>query len=190
MRGSVLTFTACAAIALSGCSQVSGWMKGDKTATAHSSDSHLRGTPRQSYQFSEGAYDVELYETGARQTNYSGYDVVLFDNASVQSVMADPRDAAFVKLNGNGDNSDWRICETRSSGYLYISEYDFSLQPEFEVCMRNKGYVLATEAGAYAMNPISAQTASLRGYSQSVTSQPVVSQPQYGYPSEPNYGYP
>lgn len=193
MRRSVLAITACAALAVSGCSQISGWVKGDRNASSQQANANLRNTPGQSYQFSDGDYDVELYETGARQGGYAGYDVVLFDNAKTQlasSLRVDPRDAAFVKLNGTSDNTDWRNCETRSKGYLFISEYDFSLQPEFEVCMRNKGYVLATEAGAYATNPISAQTAGLRGYSQPAMSQPGLSQPTYGYPTQPNYGFP
>lgn len=180
MRGLIITFTAVAGIALSGCSQVSGWLKGGKNATTQQAETDLRTTPTQSYAFSSGAYDVELYDSTVTQTNYSGYEVVLYTNPSSQMssyVVTDPRDAEFVKLNGTSENSDWRNCEAQSNGYLYISEYDFSLQPDFEVCMRNKGYVLTTEAGAYAVNPISAKTAGLRGYSQ-----PSFSPSSYGYP--------
>lgn len=184
MRGSILMLTACAAMTVSGCSQVSGWLKGDDHKASHRSETTLRTTPDQSYQFSDAGYDIELYDTSTAQTAFSGYDVILYEGASTQThtqmismASSDPRDSAFVKLNGTSDNSDWRNCETLSSGYLFISEYDFSLQPEFEVCMRNKGYVLVSEAGSYAVNPISAQTAGLRGYSQ-----PAVVQPRYSYP--------
>ncbi len=180
MRASFLTLTAFAALTLGGCSQVSGWLKGNNHASSQAVEPALRGAPDQSYAFSDAQYDVEIYDTATVQTNYAGYDVVLYESTPVQSVNytpIDPRDAEFVMLNGVSKDTDWRNCETRARGYLFISEYDFSLDPDFEVCMRNKGYVLATEAGPYAVNPISAKTAGLRGFSQ-----PGFIQSSYNYP--------
>lgn len=200
MRSSVLSLTACAALMLSGCSQISGWLHGDSRADTEVSDAALRNTPNQSYEFADAGSDVIVYgnsagHSGASYTNYSGYEVILYDTdygtshgssygSAVNYAPADPREAAFVKLNGTSENSDWQNCETLSRGYLYISEYDFSLDPNFEVCMRNKGYVLASEAGYFAENPISAKTAGLRGYSQ-----PTYTQSSYSQPAYPQTGY-
>lgn len=193
MRSPILTLTVCAAFGLSGCSQVSGWLKGDSPSDGQVVNADLRSTPDQSYEFSDGGYEVELYDTSTSYTtgsmSYAGYDVVLYDTAygathssttnssTTNYVVADPREAEFVKLNGTSQNTDWQNCETSAQGYLFISEYDFSLDPNFEVCMRNKGYVLATEAGYFATNPISAKTAGLRGYTQ-----PGYVQSSYSYP--------
>jgi len=91
----------------------------------------------------------------------------------------DPRDAGFVKLNGKSEAIDWRNCETLSRGYLFISEDDFRLDPEFEVCMRNKGYVLSTESGPTTNEVLTAQVY-----------QPTYSSPSTYQPSSYSSGYP
>ena len=93
----------------------------------------------------------------------------------------DPRQAEFVRLNGESEAADWQNCETRNRGYLFISEYDFMLNPEFEVCMRNKGYVLTTEYNPGTKQTLSAQTAGLRGmFPQTTFTQPA---PPSSYPA-------
>ncbi len=196
MRGLTLALTTCAALTLGGCSQISGWLAGSENSNAHyhtyenGVQQTIRTTPSQSYQFTDVdytdtvysnstysdvsysgvGYDSDVYDTHTSQTNFSGYDVVLYDGMHGSNTIhtpVDPREAEFVKLNGDSDDTDWRNCEIMSRGYLFMSEYDFMLDPDFEVCMRNKGYVLATEAGSYAVNPVSAKTAGLRsGFSQ------------------------
>ena len=78
----------------------------------------------------------------------------------------DPREAAFVKLNGDSESTDWRYCEITSRGYLFLSDHDLRLHPNFEVCMRNKGYVMTSELGSYSTDALTAQNSGLRGYAQ------------------------
>lgn len=158
MRVSTMATVLVAGLTLSGCSQISSLWKGSsKTASSAQQDATLRTAPAQDYAFGDANASVP---------NFEGYDVVLYESAvTQQAVFTDPREAAFVKLNGQSQTTDWRNCESQHRGYLYLSEYDFRLDPNFEVCMRNKGYVLTTEAGYFDSNPVSAKTAGLRGYS-------------------------
>lgn len=177
----------------------------DGTTVYTGAEVSLRTTPQQSYQFSEGAsqenygqenYDVEIYDassqyaatqyTNSQYTSpqygvspYAGFGVELFKSQPAYGVSAytDPREAEFVSLNGESNIADWQNCETQHRGYLFASEYDFSLNPSFEVCMRNKGYVLTSEYGPSSKQILNAQTARLRG--------PI----QYGQPSSAYPGY-
>lgn len=180
MRTVELAIVSLIGLGLSGCSQISNafqkkphYHTNDGTVIYTDNEAGLRSSPVQPYQFADQNYDVEIYD-GASQyysntSQYSGYGVELYGSqaAYTHHVMStDPREAEFVKLNGASEASDWQNCETRHKGYLYLSEYDFSLNPGFEVCMRNKGYVLTTEAGPTSNQALSAKTAGLRGYSQ------------------------
>ncbi len=179
MRTVMMTGLIGLSVGLSGCSQISSLWKG-KSDTKVEQEASLRSTPSQDYGFGDGSYEVDLYEAPTESV-YAGYEVELYNpsqyyyygygdtgrRAFTTSVTADPREAAFVKLNGQSDANDWRNCETRHQGYLFLSEYDFRLDPEFEVCMRNKGYVLTSEAGFSSGQALSAQTAGLRGYATS-----------------------
>jgi len=206
MRTIGLIAIAITGLGLSGCSQVSSIFKkkphyhtGDGTAVYTDNASTLRTTPQQAYQFADQSYDVDIYDsssqysTGYTTTNasytttsqYAGYGVELYGRPSSYSVAAvsDPRDAEFVMLNGESNIADWQNCETQHRGYLYASEYDFRLNPGFEVCMRNKGYVLTTEYGASSKQALNAQSARLRGPVQyQYASQPIISQPSSSYP--------
>lgn len=177
MRAAILVSMAAMGLGLSACSQVSNvFSKKPHTHAADGTviltDTSLRSTPQQDYQFADNHYDVEIYSNASQypsySSQYSGYAVDLYDQhtAYTHHVMTDPREAEFVKLNGTSEATDWQNCETRHKGYLYLSEYDFSLNPGFEVCMRNKGYVLTTEAGPTSKQVLSAKTAGLRSYSQ------------------------
>jgi len=199
MRSLGLVLIAATALSLSGCSQISSifgkkkphyhtadgsavYVDSANTATTFVDNSYtdpaLRSTPSPVYQFADQSY------TGASQ--YAGYGVELYSaqprTAYVAPAFADPRDTQFVKLNGESELSDWQNCETLNRGYLFISEYDFRLDPGFEVCMRNKGYVFTTEAGPTTTQVLSAQTAGLRRSFQPST-------PSYSYPSTSS-GYP
>ena len=173
MRTLGLVIVAVTGLGLSGCSQVSSLFKKKPhyhlaDGTTVYVDETLRNAPQQSYEFAEQTYNVDVYNGASR---YSGYAVELYNKpAPVQVVYTDPRTAGFVKLNGKSELLDWQNCETIHRGYLYISESDFRLDPDFEVCMRNKGYVLTTEAGPTSKQVLSAQTAGLRGVYQSSTS--------------------
>lgn len=171
MRIKTLAFIALTGFGLSGCSLLT---KSDATEKSVQSDIGLRTAPGQAYQFDGQLYDVEIYDIAEQ---YAGYDVEIFnpsqfyyygynDSALRPLVVAngsDPRDATFIKLNGASQPVDWQNCESRHRGYLFASEYDVRLDPAFEVCMRNKGYVLSTEYGSSSKMGLSAKTAGLRG---------------------------
>ena len=171
MRIRTLTVIALTGVGLSGCSL---WTKSDKADTTAISETNLRSTPQQDYQFADQLYDVEIFDTASQ---YAGYDIELYDPAAyyyygyndtglrplVVADASDPKDASFVKLNGPSQAADWQNCEMRHRGYLFMSESEMRLNPEFEVCMRNKGYVLSAEYGPSSKTALNAQTASLRG---------------------------
>ncbi|MEP3655413.1 MAG: hypothetical protein ABJO36_11010 [Litorimonas sp.] len=176
MRIRTLTVIALTGLGLSGCSL---WSKSDKADIATQSDASLRSTPQQDYQFDGQAYDVEIYDTSSQYTasQYTGYDIEIYDPSQfyyygyndkglrplIVAETTDPRDAAFVKLNGPSQSVDWQNCESRHRGYIFMSDSEMRLDPEFEVCMRNKGYVLSTEYGPSSKTALSARTAGLRG---------------------------
>lgn len=165
MRTRTLAVMALLGLGLSGCSL---WTKSDSSDASAHSDTNLRSTPQQAYQFDAQAYDVEIYDSASQYagySQYSGYIVELYDTAPNYSPVtySDPRETEFVMLNGDSEPTDWRNCETINRGYLFISEYDYGLNPGFEVCMRNKGYVLSTEYGPLSKQSLSARTVGLRG---------------------------
>jgi len=168
-NGVKLVASIAVVVGLSGCAQVSKTADklwgGTKSAAKFVSSpvtKLLRGSPDQDYVFVEDAYssenyEVELYETPLAMTanNFTGGDVELYDMpalrpAPVQTyAMSNPREVSFVRLNGNSEASDWRYCETMNKGYLFASQTEFRVNPEFEVCMRNKGYVMESEVAHY-----------------------------------------
>jgi len=181
MRIRTFTVIALMGMGLSGCSL---WTKSDKTThsaqSAHT-DASLRTTPQQDYQFADQGYNVDIHNAPSANTGYSkyaGYQVELYAShpSYTTATFTDPRQTEFVMLNGESETADWQNCETRNRGYLFMSEYDFMLDPGFEVCMRNKGYVLTTEYSPGSKRTLSAQTAGLR---------PSYTQPSYNssYPA-------
>ena len=121
--------------------------------------------------------NVEIYET---ISPFAGYEVELFDSAvefdnTVQYVVeiydtypdnrattyTNSRSVEFGKLNGYPNPADWRNCESSNSGYLLLDENDLQLNPNFEVCMRNKGYILSTEYNAFSHPTLSAKSVEL-----------------------------
>ena len=169
MRILGLIAIAVTGLGLTGCSQISSVFKkkphyhtADGTTVYTTAEASLRTAPPQSYEFADQSYDVEIYDSASQ---YTGYAVELYDTQPSYSaaVYTDPRHSEFVKLNGDSDAADWRNCETLNRGYLFLSEYNFNLHPGFEVCMRNKGYVLSTEYNSGTKQTLSAQSVGLRG---------------------------
>lgn len=173
MRMKTVTVMALIGVGLSGCSL---WTKSDKTDGMTHSDASLRHSPQQAYQFDSQTYDVDVYDAAsasqyaayapsAAYSPFAGYQVELYNTGPRYNPVtySDPRQSEFVMLNGESEPMDWQNCETLNRGYLYLSEYDFSLDPGFEVCMRNKGYVLTTEYNPASKRTLNAQTAGLRG---------------------------
>ena len=183
MRILGLVAVGLAGLSLAGCSQVSSVFKkkphyhtANGTTVYVNDDATLRTTPAQTYQFSDqsssysGGTEYVYANAAPSDYGYLGRNVELYNSQPTQFTpsYSDPRDAEFVSLNGESKIEDWRNCEVVNRGYLWISEYDFSLLPSFEVCMRNKGYVLATEYGAISKPTLSANSARLRsGYTSS-----------------------
>ena len=182
MRVLSLAVITLAGLGLSGCSQISNlWKKSDSTDASAQQAEVLRTTPQQAYQFEEEIYAVDVYDDATQyasiqpaSTQYSsaqytgspfaGYAVEIFNPQSgYTSAYSDPRETEFVMLNGDSNIADWQNCETLNRGYIYASEYEFTLNPDFEVCMRNKGYVMATEYGSSSKQVLNAETARLRG---------------------------
>jgi len=183
MRIRTLAVIAVMGFGLSGCSL---WTKSDNNVDTAHSDATLRTTPQQAYQFDEQGYDANIHNAATDYTGYSqyaGYKVELFNTrpSYVQTTFSDPRLTEFVMLNGKSEPTDWRYCETINRGYLFISEEDFMLNPGFEVCMRNKGYVMTSEYAPGSKRILSAQTAGLRD-SFPQPSYPQNSYPQNSYP--------
>lgn len=129
----------------------------ESTYAANNQD--LNQTPIQAL---DQSFDVEIFD---KSTLYAGYDVELLsaEQSDITTAYSDPRLAEFVKLNGESEATDWQNCETQHHGYLFVSETDLKLAPGFEVCMRNKGYVLNTEFSSLSKPTLSAQSVSLRG---------------------------
>ena len=205
MRTLEVAIIALTGLSLSACSQISNTFKkkphyhtNDGTVVYTGSEASLRSSPVQSYEFAKQSYDVEIYDAASQYdtsphyydstSQYAGYGVELYGSQTAYGhsfVQTDPREAEFVKLNGSSETMDWQNCETHHKGYLFLSEYDFSLNPGFEVCMRNKGYVLSSEAGPTSKQKLSAKTAGLRGFSQPYV-QPYPEPKPSGY-IQPNY---
>jgi hypothetical protein len=180
-------------LSVSGCSQISSVFKkkphyhtADGTAVYVNEATGLRTASQQTYGFADQSYEVDIYDSAFTHTQnlgysagteyvyandsvseyaYGNYQVELFNSPVSYAVApySNPREAEFVKLNGESKAEDWRNCETLNRGYLWMSEFDFSLHPGFEVCMRNKGYVLTTEYGYSTQPSLSAKSAGLRG---------------------------
>lgn len=168
-------------LGLSGCSL---WQKSEKNDAAVQADEGLRTAPTQAYNFDGQLYDVEIFDRSALYASqyssggnrFAGSEIEFYDPSAYYYYgyndtglrpltvvnASDPRDAAFVKLNGDSDAVDWRNCERIHKGYLFWSDSDLRLDPGFEVCMRNKGYVLTSEAGFLSTPSLSAQTVGLR----------------------------
>jgi len=146
-------------------------------------------TPGQPYRFG----DDEMFTTtvngsgkaGEFYQNTTEYDVVFYDQpaglrrtAASYTPVSDPRDVAFISLNGETRPADWQNCERTHRGYLYASDSILRLSPMFEVCMRNKGYVLTTELGVSSSQGLTAASA---GQSRQFT--PYTPAQTYTYPS-------
>ena len=54
----------------------------------------------------------------------------------------------YVRLDGPSDMVDWRSCEAQVGGAFLATAAGMALAPDFDACMRAKGYVLEAEARA------------------------------------------
>ncbi len=70
----------------------------------------------------------------------------------VRAATAPADSLAFVKLNGDSSMADWQTCENLNLGYWLIDAAGGRIDPKFESCMRNKGYVLESELALYGLN--------------------------------------
>ncbi len=66
--------------------------------------------------------------------------------------VAPPQSLSYVRLNGESRMSDWQACEALHNGYWRIDAAGGRIDPGFEVCMRNKGYVRESELAMYGFD--------------------------------------
>ncbi len=56
------------------------------------------------------------------------------------------QDISFVKIGGGSNMSDWTSCQQQSGSYYQMTKTSYRIDPNFENCMRGKGYKLESEA--------------------------------------------
>ena len=103
--------------------------------------------------FSQGYYATPAYEDAT--------------NEPLVARVAAADSLAFVKLNGDSSMRDWQTCENLHMGYWLIDAAGGRIDPKFESCMRNKGYVLESELALYGLNgqtPVTAPRSAPGGY--------------------------
>ena len=85
------------------------------------------------------------------------------------ATIASPDSIAFVRLNGESSMQDWQNCEMIHRGYWLIDAAGGRINPDFEVCMRNKGYVRESELAVYGFQ---GEVPVRSGYSSNYTNLP------------------
>ena len=55
-------------------------------------------------------------------------------------------DLSYVKIGGGSDMTDWQNCQRENGQYMRPSGDGFQIDPGFDLCMRNKGYLTEQEA--------------------------------------------
>lgn len=57
-------------------------------------------------------------------------------------------DISFVKIGGGSDMKDWKSCQQSAGNYFQMTGSGYRIDPNFENCMRSKGYKPESEAQA------------------------------------------
>lgn len=57
-------------------------------------------------------------------------------------------DISFVKIGGGSDMKDWKSCQQSAGNYFQMTDSGYRIDPNFENCMRSKGYKPENEAQA------------------------------------------
>ncbi|WP_371396646.1 hypothetical protein [Fretibacter rubidus] len=55
---------------------------------------------------------------------------------------------SYVKIGGGSRMSDWTSCETKAGGYFNMTATGYTVEPAFDACMRDLGYLTEAEADA------------------------------------------
>lgn len=61
-------------------------------------------------------------------------------------------DLSYVKIGGGSKMADWRACEVSSDGYFRLDGTRFAVNPDFDLCMRSRGYISEAEAQTVLSN--------------------------------------
>lgn len=145
---------------LSGCAQLTS--VGDWISKPFRSE--LREAPKPDWEASTAATTTtntstrySSAPTGYSTTSYSAPSTIStgryygVDDAMTfeQVAVAPPESLSYVRLNGESRMSDWENCERLHNGYWRIDAAGGRIDPGFEVCMRNKGYVRESELAMY-----------------------------------------
>ena len=155
MNKSIIAVLALSTVAISGCSQISSIFKGYTHTEPQAEASTIHQTQVPDHGFTTVETEIVTFDDSHRTTSYqpyTGYDVELYNYSGAQNsqsyyygadtdtvpslryaTTSNPRDVAFVKLNGESQSIDWRNCETLNRGYLFLSEYDLRLHPDLSL---------------------------------------------------------
>lgn len=110
--------------------------------TSYSSSTY----PASTYAASSAPYASRTVATG----QFYGVDEAT--DAIQTAAIAPPESLSYVRLNGESRMSDWENCERLHNGYWRIDAAGGRIDPGFEVCMRNKGYVRESELALYGFD--------------------------------------
>lgn len=90
-------------------------------------------------------YQDPVYAPDSYQSVYGNPHV-----APARVVQAEPRapltaprtsqDISFVKIGGGSNMHDWLMCEAEAGGFVRVVQGGYLIEPEFESCMRKRGY--------------------------------------------------
>ncbi len=69
--------------------------------------------------------------------------------AQMPAISQELPDLSYVKLSGRISADDWQDCEAQAGGYILADNAGFRLRPDFDYCMRAKGYVPESEAVSF-----------------------------------------
>lgn len=75
-----------------------------------------------------------------------------FDSGPVQPLASPPasndKDVSYVKMGGGSNIADWQACETLAGGFTVTNLESFSVEADFDRCMRARGYKTEQESQA------------------------------------------
>lgn len=88
-----------------------------------------------------GLMPREAYENPVRHESF-------LTSQTVQSSPSNAQDVSYVKMGGGSDMADWQACETLAGGLFVIDTSGYEVDPQFDACMRARGYKTEREAQA------------------------------------------
>lgn len=87
-----------------------------------------------------------------KNTQYSYTDVAqppFMGSQTASDLYEELPDLSYVKLTGSPTAIDWKDCQAQAGGYIIADHTGFRVRPDFDYCMRVKGYVPEREAARF-----------------------------------------